>query len=279
MSKRTDGYAVGIDFGTTLSSIAYLDEGGRPTLIPNAEGELLTPSVVLFEKDEKILVGRDAYRQMLTLPERSVAHVKRHIGDPGWHLDVDGETYPPESISAIIMKKLRHDAGMHIGAIERAVITVPAYYGDRRRKATEDAAKIAGLTVLDIINEPTAGALAYGYGRGDTSTFMVYDLGGGTFDVTVIEKRGQEFITLATDGDVQLGGKDWDERLANHLADQFADEFDTNPSEDSRAMAYLLTTAEDAKKTLSTSNVVRVPVNYKGQLVYVETPVGDQKQN
>jgi len=264
MADKGKGCVVGIDFGTTLSSIAYLDEGGRPTLIPNAEGELLMPSVVLFDKGETILVGRDAYRQMLASPERSVANVKRHIGDPNWRLDVDGETYPPESIAAIILKKLRHDAELHVGPIKKAVITVPAYYDDRRRKATEDAAKIAGLRVLDILNEPTAGALAYGFGRGEDSTFMVYDLGGGTFDVTVIEKSGQEFITLATDGDVQLGGKDWDERLANFLAEQFADEFGKNPREDSRAMAYLLTTAEDAKKTLSTSHTVRVPVNYKG---------------
>ncbi|GAF69763.1 unnamed protein product, partial [marine sediment metagenome] len=263
MADVSGGVAVGIDFGTTLSSIAYLDEGGRPILVPNSEGELLTPSVVVFEK-EAVLVGRVACRQMLASPERSVANVKRHIGDTAWRFEVDGEVHTAESISAIILSKLKRDAQMHIGPIEKAVITVPAYYDDLRRKATEDAARIAGFCVLDIVNEPTAGALAYGFGQAEDATFMVYDLGGGTFDVTVIDKHGQEFITLATDGDVQLGGKDWDERLAKHLAGEFAKEFGQDPREDLQAMAHLLVTAEEAKKSLSTSESVRVPISYKG---------------
>ena len=263
MAHGGGGWAVGIDFGTTLSSIAYLDEGGRPTLIPNAEGELLTPSMVVFEEDS-ILVGREAHRQMLASPERAVVNVKRHIGDPDWRFEIGGEAYSAESIAAIILKKLKTDAELHIGPVEKAVITVPAYYDDRRRKATEDAARIAGLDVLDIVNEPTAGALAYGFRRTEDSIFMVYDLGGGTFDVTVIEKHGQEFITLATDGDVQLGGKDWDERLGNYLAEQFTKEFGKDPRQDSLVMAYLWATAEDAKKALSAKQVTRVPLSYKG---------------
>ncbi|MDP6380180.1 MAG: Hsp70 family protein, partial [Phycisphaerae bacterium] len=263
MARERGSFAVGIDFGTTLSSIAYLDEGGRPTLLPNAEGELLTPSVVYFETDA-VLVGREARRQMLVSPDRAVVNVKRHIGEPDWQFEVDGEVHTAESIVAIILRKLKHDAEMHIGPIEKAVITVPAYYDDLRRKATEDAAKIAGLAVLDIVNEPTAGALAYGFGKAEDGIFMVYDLGGGTFDVTVIEKHGQEFITLATDGDVQLGGKDWDERLGNYLAALFAREFGEDPRKDSRAMAYLLATAEEAKKALSASPTTRVSVSYKG---------------
>lgn len=255
---------VGIDLGTTLSKLAYVDESGRPVLVPNAEGELLTPSVVAFTKSG-ILVGRDARREALANPARAVLHVKRQMGNPKWRFKVDDETYTPESISALILKKLKKDAEMHIGPIRRAVITVPAYFDDARRKATEDAGSIAGLEVIDIVNEPTASALAYGLARaGEDGVCLVYDLGGGTFDVTVIEKRGNEFITLATDGDVELGGKDWDERLVNYLADKFRKEFGADPREDPQALSYLWVSAEDAKKTLSRRDRTNVPVSYKG---------------
>jgi molecular chaperone DnaK len=255
---------VGIDLGTTLSKLAYVDESGRPVLVPNAEGELLTPSIVAFTKTG-VLVGRDARREALANPARVVLHVKRQMGNPKWRFKVDGETYTPESISALILKKLKQDAELHIGPIRRAVITVPAYFDDARRKATEDAGAIAGLEVLDIVNEPTASALAYGLATaGQDGVLLVYDLGGGTFDVTVIEKRGNEFITLATDGDVELGGKDWDERLVNHLAEKFRKEFDADPREDPQALAYLWVSAEEAKKTLSRREKISVPVSYKG---------------
>ena len=229
VSKRAEGRAVGIDLGTTLSKLAYVDESGRPVLVPNAEGELLTPSVVAFTKSS-VLVGRDAKREALANPARAVLHIKRQMGNSKWRFKVDSETYTPEAISALILKKVKQDSEMHIGPIRRAVITVPAYFDDARRKATEDAGKIAGLEVLDIVNEPTASALAYGLARTEEDgIFLVYDLGGGTFDVTVIEKRESEFITLATDGDVELGGKDWDERLVNCLADKFRQEFSADP--------------------------------------------------
>ncbi|HUU91114.1 MAG TPA: Hsp70 family protein [Phycisphaerae bacterium] len=255
---------VGIDLGTTLTKLAHIDQEGSPVIVPNAEGELLTPSVVVFTKSG-VLVGRDARREALANPARSVFNVKRQMGNAKWRFKVDGETYTPESISALILKKVIQDAEMHIGPIRRAVITVPAYFDDARRKATEDAGSIAGIEVLDIVNEPTASALAYGLTKaGDDGVILVYDLGGGTFDVTVIEKKGNEFITLATDGDVELGGKDWDERLVNHLSDRFRREFSDDPREDPQALAYLWISAEEAKKTLSRREKTNVPVSYKG---------------
>jgi len=256
--ETPENRTVGIDLGTTLTKLAYIDSSGRPVIVPNAEGELLTPSVVVFTKTG-VLVGRDARREALSNPSRAVLNVKRQMGNPKWRFKVDGETYTPESISALILKKVVKDAEMHIGPIGRAVITVPAYFDDARRKATEDAGAIAGIEVLDIVNEPTASALAYGLAEsGEDGVILVYDLGGGTFDVTVIEKKGNEFITLATDGDVQLGGKDWDERLANHLADEFRREFGADPREDPQALSYLWLSAEEAKKTLSRRECVRV---------------------
>jgi molecular chaperone DnaK len=256
--------AVGIDLGTTLSSVAQVHEAGEPVVLPNVEGELRTPSIVFFGP-ENVLVGQDALREALVNPERAVFNVKRSMGDPKFHFSVDGENYTPEAVSALILRKITQDAARHVGPIERAVITVPAYFDDARRKATEDAGAIAGLQVIDIINEPTAAALAYGFsGKGQDGVFIVYDLGGGTFDVTVIEKRGNELITLATDGDVQLGGKDWDERLVNELARRFREEFKVDPRQDKSALAYLNLTAEEAKKALSRRQSTRVPVSYKG---------------
>jgi molecular chaperone DnaK len=263
-AKGSPERAVGIDLGTTFSSLAYVSPSGKPVVVPNAEGELLTPSIVAFTKTG-ILVGRDARREALADPGRAVLHVKRQMGNRQWRFKVDGESYTPESVSALILKKLKQDAELHIGPVQKAVITVPAYFDDARRRATEDAGTLAGLQVIDIVNEPTAGALAYGLAHAaEDGTFLVYDLGGGTFDVTVIEKRGHEFITLATDGDVELGGKDWDERLANHLSERFAEQFKEDPRHDPHALAYLYITAEEAKKALSRRDAVTVPVSYKG---------------
>ena len=262
--KAPEERTVGIDLGTTLSKLACVDKSGRPVLVPNAEGELLTPSIVVFTKTG-VLVGRDARREALANPGRAVLNVKRQMGNPKWRFKVDGETYTPEAISALILRKVKQDAEMHIGPIRRAVITVPAYFDDARRKATEDAGVIAGIDVLDIVNEPTASALAYGLATSaEDGVYLVYDLGGGTFDVTVIEKKGNEFITLATDGDVELGGKDWDERLVNHLAERFRKEFGDDPRENPQALSYLWISAEEAKKTLSRREKTNVPVSYKG---------------
>ncbi|NIA20477.1 MAG: Hsp70 family protein [Anaerolineaceae bacterium] len=256
--------AVGIDLGTTLSSVAQVNDAGEAAILANAEGELRTASVVFFA-DEMVLVGRDAVREAMSNPQRAVFNVKRAMGDPQFTFSVDGDSYTPEAISSLVLRKVTQDASRQIGLIERAVITVPAYFDDARRKATEDAGTIAGLEVIDIINEPTAAALAYGFsGKSEDGVFMVYDLGGGTFDVTVIEKQGSDLITLATDGDVQLGGKDWDERLVNELARRFREEFKEDPREDHASLAYLTLTAEESKKALSRRRSTRVPVSYKG---------------
>ncbi len=261
---RGSARAVGIDLGTTLSSVAQVNEAGEPVVIANSEGELRTPSVVHFGKDS-ILVGLDAVREGLASPERTVSGVKRSMGDAHYQFTVDDETYTPEAISALILRKVVQDAATHIGPITDAVITVPAYFDDSRRKATEDAGRIAGLNVIDIINEPTAAALAYGFsGTSEDGVFIVYDLGGGTFDVTVIEKNGTDLVTLATDGDVELGGKDWDERMVNYLAEQFRREFGSDPRQDRAAMAYLTLTAEESKKTLSRRPSTKVPVSFHG---------------
>ena len=262
--SRRKSRTVGIDLGTTLSSVAQVNEHGEPTVMPNAEGDLRTPSVVFFGK-EVVLVGRDAIREALGNPDRAVFNVKRSMGDTHFSFSVDGEHYTPETVSSLILRKVVQDATQHIGPIERAVITVPAHFDDMRRKATEDAGVIAGLEVIDIINEPTAAALAYGFSTKDNDgVFLIYDLGGGTFDVTVIEKNGNELITMATDGDVQLGGKDWDERLVDYVANQFQKEFREDPRQDRRVMAYLRLTAEEAKKALSRRQSTRVPVSYRG---------------
>jgi molecular chaperone DnaK len=263
-SSPENSRAIGIDLGTTLSSVAQVNEHGEPTILANAEGDLRTPSIVYFG-EETVLVGRDAVREALGNPARAVFNVKRAMGDAHFRFACDDEHYTPETISSLILRKVVQDARQHVGAIQRAVITVPAYFDDARRKATEDAGVIAGLDVLDIINEPTAAALAYGYSTSDPDgVFLVYDLGGGTFDVTVIEKSGNELITLATDGDVQLGGKDWDERLVNYVADQFKKEFREDPRSDPSVMAYLMLTSEEAKKALTRRQSTRVPVSYRG---------------
>lgn len=208
--------AVGIDLGTTYSVIAYLDPQGRPTSIPNTEGDLLTPSVVLFD-DDGVVVGKQAVAAASLEPEKVADCVKRDMGGKHYHRQINGRWYPPEVVSAYILQRLKADAERKLGPIRQAVITVPAYFDETRRRATMDAGKLAGLDVLDIINEPTAAAIAYGYQTGflDRSgkldrdkplRVLVFDLGGGTFDVTLVEMASQSFKALATDGDVLLGG-------------------------------------------------------------------------
>lgn len=220
---------LGIDLGTTFSAMAHLDPSGLPVTIPNAEGELTTPSVVLFEPGGEVVVGREARRAALSEPGRVAEDVKRHMGDSYFPKLLDGKRLTPVGISSLILGKLRRDAEKRIGRIEGVVITVPAYFDEARRQATAAAGRLAGLKVIDIINEPTAAALAYAYRglsaqeqksvRGLDSpprTALVYDLGGGTFDVTVLRIAGSDLKVLATAGDVQLGGRDWDERLFSY---------------------------------------------------------------
>ena len=251
---------VGIDLGTTYSVVAYLDGTGRPATVTNSTGDLLTPSAVAFEEGT-VIVGKEAVRSSVFIPDKFTECFKRDMGRPSFRRPVVGQHVPPEVLNAFLLDRLRQDAEKQLGPVRRVVITVPAFFDETRRKATQAAGKLAGLEVLDIINEPTAAALAFGYGRslmaGPGSAkelnerVLVYDLGGGTFDVTLIEIKGNHFRTLATDGDVQLGGKDFDERLVNHVASQFLAQHGSDPRSDAQDAAQLWLDAQDAKHALS----------------------------
>ena len=270
--------AVGIDLGTTYTAVAYVDETGRPTTIVNAEGDLVTPSVVLFEGDQAI-VGKEALKAMATEAEHVAQCAKRELGERTFHKPLEGRNFPPEAIQAFILNKARLDAIRHIGEFTKVVITVPAYFDEVRRKATQDAGYMAGFEVLDIINEPTAAAIAHGFLKGFLNRdgaanaprkLLVYDLGGGTFDVTVMEIREHEFIALATDGDVQLGGQDWDQRLVDYVAKEFIQTHNLDPREDPNTAGRLWRECEDAKRTLSARAKVSISCDYKSQAMRVE---------
>ncbi|HIU19103.1 MAG TPA: Hsp70 family protein, partial [Candidatus Limiplasma stercoravium] len=214
---------IGIDLGTTNSCVAIM-EGGEPTVIPNAEGARTTPSVVAFSRDGERLVGQIAKRQAITNPERTVISIKREMGT-AHKVSIDGKEYTPQEISAMILQKLKADAESYLGeTVTQAVITVPAYFSDSQRQATKDAGRIAGLEVLRIINEPTAASLAYGLDKEGGQKILVYDLGGGTFDVSLLEIGDGVFEVLATNGDTRLGGDDFDERIISYVADTFKKE-------------------------------------------------------
>ena len=243
--------AVGIDLGTTNSVIAVLD-GGEPTVVANAEGHRTTPSVVAFSKGGEVLVGEVAKRQAITNPERTIRSVKRHMGSD-WSIDIDGKGYSSQEISARILQKLKRDAEAFLGEeVTQAVITVPAYFGDAQRQATKEAGQIAGLEVLRIINEPTASSLAYGLDKeGQDQTILVYDLGGGTFDVSLLEIGEGVFEVKATSGNTQLGGDDWDQRVMDWLVTEFKNEQGVDLSNDQMALQRLKEAAEKAKIELS----------------------------
>jgi len=274
---------VGIDLGTTFSAVAYLNAQGIPTTILNAEGELTTPSVVLYEKNGEVVVGRDARRAALVEPGSVADCAKRSMGEPYYAKLINGQKLSPVEISAKILEKLRRDAESQIGPVDGAVITVPAYFDEARRHATAEAGKLAGLKVLDILNEPTAAALAFAFrqfvagaatsARDIVSTLarqpvragIVYDLGGGTFDVTAIRMHGQEITVLATAGDVRLGGREWDERLVNYMADCFIKEYKSDPRLDPVSAQALLLAAEECKKVLSTRRQTHYAINHAGR--------------
>ena len=249
---------IGIDLGTTNSCVAVL-EGGEPTVIANAEGMRTTPSVVGFKKDGERLVGETAKRQAVTNPDRTISSIKRHMGED-YKVTIDGKDYTPQDISAMILTKLKNDAESYLGEkVTEAVITVPAYFTDAQKQATKDAGKIAGLDVKRIINEPTAASLAYGLDKEDGShKILVYDLGGGTFDVSILELGDGVFEVLATNGDTHLGGDDFDDVLMNYLADKFAKEHGVDLRADKMALQRLKEAAEKAKKELSGSQTANV---------------------
>ncbi|MDR0489263.1 MAG: molecular chaperone DnaK [Propionibacteriaceae bacterium] len=254
--------AVGIDLGTTNSVVAVL-EGGEPTVIGNAEGARTTPSVVAFAKGGEVLVGEVAKRQAVTNVDRTIRSVKRHMGTD-WSVDIDDKTYKPQQISAFVLQKLKRDAEAHLGeAVTNAVITVPAYFSDAERQATKEAGEIAGLTVDRIINEPTAAALAYGLDKGDKEqTVLVFDLGGGTFDVSLLEISDGVFEVKATKGDNRLGGDDWDQRIVDWMVKEFKNSNGIDLSKDKMARQRLQEAAERAKIELSSAMETQINLPY-----------------
>jgi molecular chaperone DnaK len=250
---------VGIDLGTTNSVVAVM-EGTQPVVIPNAEGSRTTPSVVAFTKTGERLVGQLAKRQAITNPDRTISSIKRHMGEADYHVKIDGKDYTPQEISAMILQKLVNDASNYLGErVTKAVITTPAYFNDSQRQATKDAGKIAGLDVLRIINEPTAAALAYGLDKKGNETILVWDLGGGTYDVSILEVGDGVFEVKATNGDTHLGGDDYDYRVVDWLVDQFRRDQGIDLSKDKQAMQRLTEAAEKAKIELS--SVVQTSIN------------------
>ena len=245
------GKIIGIDLGTTNSVVSVL-EGGEPTVITNPEGSRITPSVVGFTKDGQRLVGQLAKRQAVSNPDRTISSIKRHMGEAGYKVTIDGKAYTPPEISAMILQKLKSDAEEYLGEkVTQAVITVPAYFNDAQRQATKDAGKIAGLEVLRIINEPTAAALAYGLEKDNDETILVFDLGGGTFDVSILELTNKTFEVLATSGDTHLGGDDFDKKVMDWMVAEFKKSNGIDLSTDKMAAQRLIEAAEKAKIELS----------------------------
>ncbi|MEV6116389.1 molecular chaperone DnaK [Streptomyces sp. NPDC052109] len=258
--------AVGIDLGTTNSVVAVL-EGGEPTVVTNAEGARTTPSVVAFAKNGEVLVGEVAKRQAVTNVERTARSVKRHMGDASWRFpeqgSIDGTRMRAQELSARVLQKLKRDAEAYLGEdVTDAVITVPAYFDDAQRQATKEAGEIAGLKVLRIINEPTAAALAYGLDRGDEQTVLVFDLGGGTFDVSLLEIGDGVIEVKATNGDTHLGGDDWDQRIVEHLVKRFKGSYGIDLGADKMAVQRLREAAEKAKIELSSSSETSINLPY-----------------
>ena len=276
MSERE--MAVGIDLGTTFSAVAYLDNHGRPQTLNNAEGDKLTPSTILFESDQ-VIIGKEAVKAMGTDFEHVADCPKRDLGERAYHKMLGERQYPPEALQAWILHKIRRDAEKQIGPFKKAVITVPAYFDEVRRKATMDAGYMAGIEVIDIINEPTAAAVAFGIQQGfldvtgstkSKKSILVYDLGGGTFDVTLMEIEGDNYQAVATDGDMRLGGRDWDQRLVDYVAEEIIRVHGVDPREDTNSEGKLWRECEDAKRSLSLRDKVKIAVEVQGQTFRVE---------
>src|SRR5262245_58467274 len=277
------GKLVGIDLGTTFSAIATLDERGQPVTLPNRDGDMLTPSAIYLD-DGTAVVGQAALDVSLEQPDRVSSLVKRRMGHPDLGRPVAGREFRPETLSAVILRKLVQDATLRIGPVKGAVITVPAYFDDTRRKATKDAGRIAGLEVLDILDEPTAAALAYSFQPplplhgtpppapilpDEQRSVLVYDLGGGTFGVTIVRLSHQRFETVAIEGDVRLGGKDWDDRIIDHVAGQFIKQHASDPRKDEQSLAALRAAAERAKRMLSKLPQTTITCTHVGQRLTV----------
>ena len=255
------GKIIGIDLGTTNSCVAVM-EGGKPTVITNAEGVRTTPSVVAFAKSGERLVGETAKRQAVTNADKTISSIKRHMGTD-YKVAIDDKKYTPQEISAMILQKLKGDAEAYLGEkVSEAVITVPAYFNDAQRQATKDAGKIAGLDVKRIINEPTAAALAYGLDNEKEQKIMVYDLGGGTFDVSIIEIGDGVIEVLSTSGDNRLGGDDFDEAITNYMISDFKTKTGVDLTTDKMALQRIKEAAEKAKKELSSATQTNINIPY-----------------
>ncbi|OYR50419.1 molecular chaperone DnaK [Halorubrum sp. Eb13] len=251
MAKMASNKILGIDLGTTNSAFAVM-EGDEPEIIANAEGDRTTPSVVAFADDDERLVGKPAKNQAVQNPDRTIQSIKRHMGEDDYTVEIGDEEYTPEQVSAMILQKIKRDAEEYLGDdVEKAVITVPAYFNDKQRQATKDAGEIAGFDVERIVNEPTAASMAYGLDDESDQTVLVYDLGGGTFDVSVLDLGGGVYEVVATNGDNDLGGDDWDEALIDHIADEFRNDHGIDLREDRQALQRLKDAAEEAKIELS----------------------------
>ncbi|MFO0953934.1 MAG: Hsp70 family protein [Isosphaeraceae bacterium] len=263
----------GIDLGTTYSAIAYVDEHGKPVIVPNQESERITPSVVLFDGDS-VIVGNTAKESAKVEPHRVVSRVKQHMGDPHFVFEYEGQAYSPEDVSSFILRKVVGDAAVALGdePITDVVITCPAYFGTPEREATANAGRLAGLNVRAILNEPTAAAIAYGLEQGEDQTVLVYDLGGGTFDVTMIEIRDRLIRVICTGGDHRLGGALWDEAVVMYLADQFRQQTgeESDPLDDPEVLNDLFLQAERGKKTLTQRDKAPFRVTHAGQQARVE---------
>ena len=268
----SEGIIVGIDLGTTFSAIAYINSHGKPEVISNREGERTTPSVIFFEEDGTPVVGQAARNQAIVEPGRTIRFIKREMGNPSYRVNIDGEDRFPEYLSALILKKLKVDAEAQLGQpITRAVISVPAYFKDAQREATRQAAQMAGLEVLRIINEPTAAALAYGRDKvKGRQTILVYDFGGGTFDVSIVRVEDNKFTILGTDGNAKLGGKDVDQRLVDHLAEEFQREHAIDLRAERFTHQDLWDRAEQAKKDLSFRENVAVTLSSGDKVIRVD---------
>ncbi len=258
----TSSKIIGIDLGTTNSAFAVM-ESGDPEIIVNAEGDRTTPSIVAFTSKTERLVGRPAKNQAIQNPERTIRSIKRHMGEENYTVAIDKKNYSPEQISAIILQKIKRDAEDYLGEpVTRAVITVPAYFNDAQRQATKNAGEIAGFTVERIINEPTAAAMSYGIGDSEAKTILVFDLGGGTFDVSILELGGGVYEVLATNGDSNLGGDDWDEALISHMANEFKNSHGVDLTKDLQALQRLKEAAENAKIELSSAIETTINLPY-----------------
>ncbi len=284
MAEKQEVQTVGIDLGTTFSAIARLDNEGNPVSILNSDGKTVTPSIVILGDSGHVIVGPLPERVAHEHPDHIVEAIKRQMGKKDWFKVYQGKKLTPEFISALILKKMKQDAEKVIGPVANAVITVPYYFNDLRRKATQDAGRIAGFNVLDIINEPTAATLAYAWMKGelgrtdlasDEKTIMVYDLGGGTFDVTCVRYTPTHFRVLATDGDVMLGGIDWTNRMVEHVAEQFKRKYGSDPLSDPETRLLFTQECEAAKRSLSSKSQVPVNLYFQGKTLTVNVTRGD----